>query len=149
MIFAKPNRVPLFVLDKLRHLFELLKERKKEFEELANGIKNHQLKITVLCLAQECNQYAHEIFSQLETMTGRVEDYSGACTEYEGPLFAADDDILQSCRVSEKNLIVAYRMVLNEPALNEHLRKLLRSQLNGLTYTFTQIKLLKLSLVRR
>jgi len=149
MIFAKPNHVPVFVLDKLRLLFELLKERKREFEGFSANAKNNQLRIMVLCLAQECNQYAHEIFGQLETMSGRFEQYPESIHLQDMSLLCEEGDILETCQISEKKMIVAYRNVLNEPALNQYLRSLLRNQLNGLTCAFTQIKLLNASMCQR
>lgn len=147
MIFAKPNHVPAFVLEKLRLLFELLKERKKEFEAFAAKIRNKSLNRTVLSLAQECNQYANELLGQLETMTGIVEGYDEAERAESNIIILCDEeDILQSCQVSEKKMIMAYRNVLNEPVLNVNLKTLLRNQLNGLACAFTQIKLLNASL---
>ena len=45
-------------------------------------------------------------------------------------------------------MIVAYRSILNEPFLHDNLRKLIRCQLNGLTYAFMQLKLLNTSFHR-
>jgi hypothetical protein len=146
MIFAKPNHVPTFVLDKLGLLLELLKERKKEFEAFAGRIKNKSLKRTVLSLAQECNQYAQELLSQLEMMTGNMEMYKETGGFQSNMILLEEEAILQSCQLSEKKMIVAYRTILNEPILEDNLRNLLRNQLNGLVCAFTQIKLLNASL---
>jgi len=147
MIFAKPNRIPAFVLEKLNLLLDLLRERKKEFEMFAGNIKSKSLKRTVLSLAQECNQYAHELLSQLETMTGNIKVYEEAEIALANTLlWEEEEDILHSCQLSEKKMIVAYRSILNEPILGDNLRNLLRNQLNGLACAFTQIKLLNASL---
>ena len=146
MIFAKPNHIPAFVLEKLRLLYELLKERKKEFESFAAKIKNKALNRTILSFAQECNQYAHEVLGQLETMTGIVDMREETESGEANTLLLKEEDILQSCQVSEKKMIIAYRTVLNEPVLKDNLRTLLRNQLNGLVCAFTQIKLLNASL---
>jgi len=146
MIFAKPNRIPAFVLEKLNLLLNLLKERKKEFEAFAGKIKNKSLKRTVLSLAQECNQYAQELLSQLETMTGDTKVHEQTEMEKANTLLLEEEDILRSCQVSEKKMIIAYRSILNESVLEDNLRNLLRNQLNGLACAFTQIKLLNASL---
>jgi len=146
MIFAKPNRIPAFVLEKLNLLLDLLKERKKEFEAFAGKIKNKSLKRTVLSLAQECNQYAQELLSQLETMTGDTKVHEQTEMEKANTLLLEEEDILRSCQVSEKKMIIAYRSILNESVLEDNLRNLLRNQLNGLACAFTQIKLLNASL---
>lgn len=146
MIFARPNHIPIFVLERLRVLFELLKERKNEFETFAGWLKNKSLKRTVLSLAQECNQYAQELLSQLETMTGNMEQATDNSGLHVNSILLDEEAILQSCQLSEKKMIMAYRTILNEPILQDNLRNLLRNQLNGIACAFTQIKLLNASL---
>jgi hypothetical protein len=146
MIFAKPNHIPAFLLEKLSLLLDLLQERKKEFEAFAGKVKNKSLKRTVLSLAQECNQYAQELLGQLQTMTGNAKLHEPAEMEQTNTLLMEEEDILRSCQVSEKKMIIAYRNILNEPMLESNLRNLLRNQLNGLACAFTQIKLLNASL---
>ncbi|HTL08787.1 MAG TPA: DUF2383 domain-containing protein [Chitinophagaceae bacterium] len=156
MIFSTVNKIPAFVLEKLDILFKLLKERKSEYEAFACKVNDKQLKRTVLSLAQETNQYANELWSQIESMGGRV------LLMYEGEgdvpevSYVPDsmlrlehqDEILTSCEISEQKMILAYRNVLNEPFLHENLRKLIRCQLNGLMSAFMQLKLLKRSFHR-
>ncbi len=149
MIFATANNIPVFVLDKLNLLLELLKERKGEFEAFAGKIKDKWLRRTVLGLAQECNQYAHELLGQLEKMTGKVRDSDDDIQNLQdNTLLSEQDDIVQSCVISERKMIAAYRGILNEPILDENLRNLLRNQVNGIICAFMQLKLLKSSLVR-
>lgn len=146
MIFAKPNHIPTFVIEKLQLLLALLTERKREFEALARKLENRPLRRTVLELAQECNQYAHELLSQVETLTGQVVYPDEKEHAEDTTLLSAEDDILQSCQLSEQKVIVAYRSILNEPLLDENLRNLLRNQRQGLTCAFMQIKLLNSTL---
>lgn len=150
MIFSTVNKIPGFVLEKLDILFLLLKERKQEYEAFAGKVNDKQLKRTVLTLAQETNQYANELCSQIETMGGNIAGAAGAADEPQVLLMMAQDEdaILRSCEVSEKKMIVAYRSILNEPFLHDNLRKLIRCQLNGLTYAFMQLKLLNTSFHR-
>ncbi|MEO6315002.1 MAG: DUF2383 domain-containing protein [Chitinophagaceae bacterium] len=153
MIFSTVNKIPSFVLEKLDILFKLLKERKSEFESFASNVNDKQLKRTVLTLAQETNQYAIELSSQIETMGGRikkdnVEIDGNSNPQVKAVMLVNQNDILKSCEVSEKKMIVAYRNILNEPFLHENLRKLIRCQLNGLTYAFMQLKLLNTSFHR-
>ncbi len=150
MIFSQANKIPVFVLDKLDLLFSLLKERKKEYETFAGKVQDKHLKRTVLTLAQETNQYAMELSGQIEMMGGKVnialrgsnKDESGL----PGMVMSQQDDILKSCEISESKMITAYRTVLNEPYLHDNLRKLIRTQLNGLTYAFMQLRLLNSSM---
>ena len=150
MIFSTVYKIPSFVLDKLHVLSSLLKERKTEYEAFAGKLENKELKRTVLTLAQETNQYSIELSSQLETMGGRP----GTVTETADGIDAdkimvsEEKDILKSCELSEQKMITAYRNILNEPFLHENLRSLIRSQLNGLTFAFVQLKLLNTSFHR-
>jgi len=150
MIFSTVNKIPAFVLEKLDILFRLLCERKSEFEAFACGVNNREMKRTVLTLAQETNQYANELSSQIEMMGGGNISCPDELNYTHGnPLMIADeDDIMKSCEVSEGKMIRAYRTVLNEPFLHDNLRKLIRSQLNGLIYAFMQLKLLNTSFHR-
>lgn len=150
MIFSTVNKIPAFVLEKLDILFRLLKERKVEYETFAGNVNDKQLKRTVLTLAQETNQYAMELSSQIEIMSGKKnkEENNDDTVIMPGRtlMISGENDILKSCEISEKRMIVAYRSVLNEPFLHDNLRKLIRCQLNGLTYAFMQLKLLNTSL---
>ena len=152
MIFSTVNKIPAFVLEKLNILFQLLKERKTEYETFAGKVKDKALKRTVLSLAQETNQYAIELCSQIQTMAGKVikengEDFGGdTALPKNATMISDEEDILSSCEISETKMIVAYRNILNEPFLHENLRKLIRSQLNGLTYAFMQLRLLNASI---
>src|SRR5450432_3235467 len=151
MIFSPVNKIPAFVLEKLNILFQLLKERKTEYEIFAGKVKDKELKRTVLSLAQETNQYAMELCSQIQTMAGKVikdnaEDFDKTVLPKNATMISGEDDILSSCEISETKMIVAYRNILNEPFLHDNLRKLIRSQLNGLTFAFMQLRLLNTSI---
>jgi hypothetical protein len=142
MIFAPPNHIPVFVLERLELLLALLAERRREFEAFARQIDNRGSRDAVLELAQQCNQYSHELLGQFETMAGRIVSQNSSEHREEGILLSSEPDILHSCQLSEQKIIVAYRRLLNEPQIDEHLRTFLRSQLQGLTCAFMKIKLL-------
>jgi hypothetical protein len=147
MIFPTVNKIPAFILEKLDLLVRLLKERKREFESFAGKLNDKQLKRTVLSLAQEANQYAIELWSQVQVMGGKIK--SAIIEERpEMPVMMIDgeEDILKSCEISEQKMIMAYRNILNEPFLHDNLRRLIRCQLNGLTFAFMQLRLLNTSL---
>ncbi len=149
MIFLTVNKFPAFLLEKLHTLFELLKERKTEYECFAGKVNNNQLKVTVLSLAQETNQYAAELSSQIQMMGGKVQGVAHDFHSVDNTMITGEVEILKSCEISEKKMIVAYRSILNEPFLHENLRNLIRYQLNGLTYAFMQLRLLNTSLSLR
>jgi uncharacterized protein (TIGR02284 family) len=147
MIFASVYKIPVFLLERLHTLFCLLRERKTEYEAFAEKVEDKQLKRTVLTLAQETNQYAVELSSQIQTLGGNMQ--TDECTDHiinpDKIMVSGETDILKSCELSEQKMIAAYRTVLNEPFLHENLRKLIRTQLNGLTSAFLQLKLLNTS----
>ena len=155
MIFSTVNKIPAFVLEKLDILFQLLKERKTEYETFAGKVNDKQLKRTVLTLAQETNQYARELSGQIETMGGIIkapyetDNREPGTATNRNPvmvMISGEEEILKSCEISETKMIIAYRNILNEPFLHDNLRKLIRSQLNGITYAFMQLRLLNTSL---
>ena len=146
MIFAKPNQIPVFMLGKLNLLLDLLRERKREFEHFASNIQNRSLRRTVLGLAQECNQYANELSGQIETMTGAATVNREQERLTGNSLLLKEEDMLQSCLISEKKMVAAYRSVLREPGFIDNLKSLLNNQLNGFACAFTQINLLNVSL---
>ena len=113
-----------------------------EFEAFAGKLTDKWLRRTVLNLAQECNQYAHELWGQLESMTGRAAQYEETQSVPATTMFLQEDDVLESCLISEHKMISAYQGIVNEPVLDDNLRSLLRNHMNGLTCAFMQVKLL-------
>src|SRR4030095_14396308 len=104
---------PPFVLEKLMRLHEVLRKEKENFENLAALIPNKQFCRTIGLLAQESNQYAREISSQIGTLSGGS-IYSPVNNENTRQESAAnaisnEDDALNYCVECEKDLIKAYR----------------------------------------
>ncbi len=144
----KPHiyKSPPFVLEKLHHLLVMLREEKNKFERIAAVITDKQYSKTISFFAQESNQYAREIWSQISTLSGGS-SYSPADWGNEPEPSGVEevlneDDALLYCVECEKDMIKAYREVLNEPFLMEGLRSIMRYQLNGIMYAFLQLKLL-------
>ena len=137
---------PPFIVEKLTRLLTLLKQEKRKYEQIAEGISDKEFRRTVICLAQESNQYACELSSQIHTLNGQMpidkfpEEEDVLVMEAEPP--GNEKEALFFCRESEKNMITAYREILNEPFLMEGVRKVIRYQLNGIMYAFLQLKLL-------
>ena len=63
-------KAPPFLLDKMNHVCKLLWQGKKEYEQVATTMTNKDLRITMLTLAQESNQYACELSSQVHSLGG-------------------------------------------------------------------------------
>lgn len=142
MIFARPNHIPVPVLERLESLLTLLTEHRTEFEQFAQQVYDRGSRDSILELAQECNQYAHELLSLFETMASRIIQENTITIQEPVELMQDERAVLNSCQVSEQKIITAYRRLLNEPYLDENLRNLLRNQLQGLTCAFMKIKLL-------
>lgn len=150
MIQPSTYKAPPYVLERLSHLLNLLKIEKEKYERVAFSVTDRQLKYAVSILAQESNQYICELVSQLRSLgadANTEQNENIRSKEYPEPEMDATRDkivnvtTLEFCRESEKQMINAYRAVLNEPFLMEGVRKLMRTQLNGIMYAFLQLKL--------
>lgn len=150
MIQSSTYKAPPYVLEGLSHLLNILISEKEKYERIAFSVSDRQLKYAVSTLAQESNQYICELASQLRSLGADVDTGYHEITGKEYPrseMAVAGDaaltlSTLAFCLESEKRLISAYRAVLNEPFLMDGVRKLMRSQLNGIMYAFLQLKLL-------
>jgi hypothetical protein len=149
MIQPSAYKASPYILERLSHLLNLLRIEKEKYERIAFSVTDREIKFAVSGLAQESNQYICELVSQLrslgaDTITEQNENMS---KEYPEPEMDAIRDRISSvntlefCRESEKQMINAYRAVMNEPFLMEGVRKLIRTQLNGMMYAFLQLKL--------
>ncbi len=65
-----------------------------------------------------------------------------------GETAQTDNYVFDLCRLSEKEVIKAYRNVLNEPFLTSGIKDMIRYQLNGMLCAFQQLRLLNASLHR-
>lgn len=145
---------PTGILEQLKTLCDILNKGKTNYEHIATQIKDKDLHRTIIWLAQENNQYASELSCQIESMGGHLE--SGIPANIEQPREddlefnpqKTDKDIFALCAHNEKEVIKAYRKVLNEPFLTTGIKNMIRYQLNGLLCAFQQLRLLNASLHR-
>lgn len=147
MIQASTYRAPKYILDKLLYFLDFLKTEKEKYERAALAVSDRQVRYTITNLAQESNQYECELLSQLRSLGANIrigQPESAPAASFKPVAAAGSDDhiTLQLCRDSEKQMITAYRTILNEPFLMEDLRKLMRTQLNGILCAFLQLKLM-------
>ncbi len=142
MIGINLYKAPPFLLEKMNNLCSLLWQEKKEFEQVATAIANKDLRITMLNLAQESNQYACELSSQIHTLGGIPDIEKIKQPELKDDVRNLNDEneILIFCRMKEKKMIGAYQAILNESFLYEGLRKMIRYQLNEMLCAFMQVK---------
>lgn len=138
------SKAPPFILEKINDLCRLLWKEKKVYEKVASTIPDKELCRTILTLAQESNQYACELSSQIQTLGGapQQEEICEPEMEVEMKIFHDETEMLTFCKENEQMMVSAYREILNEPYLYEGLRKMIRYQLNGILCAFMQIKLL-------
>ena len=142
MIGFNSPKAPPFLLEKMNNLCSLLRQEKKDFEQVASIMTNKDLRSTILTLATESNQYACELSSQIHTMGGMP-----ALEEYNEPEVAPDDtrnlnnedEILTFCKLNEDKMISAYQEILNEPSLYDGVTKMIRYQLNQIVCAFTHV----------
>ncbi|MFT4015744.1 MAG: hypothetical protein QM668_02170 [Agriterribacter sp.] len=147
MIRPTSFRLPQYIVDKVSQLMDILRSEKQKYEIASISVEDKQLRDSISWLAQESNQYICELTSQLKSIGAVVaidteENNQSSSTP---PVFTEaqlSSNVIQFCKDSEKMIISAYRVVLNEPYLVEGLRTLIRQQLNGIMYAFLQLKLL-------
>ena len=138
-------QAPPSLLEKMNNICSLLWQGKKEYEQVATIIGDKNLRSTMLSLAQESNQYACELLSQIHTLGGvsEIEKINEPELRDEIKNFSDENEILTFCKMNENKMIGAYREMLNESLLYEGLRKMIRYQLNGMLCNFMQIKELR------
>ena len=137
-------KAPPFILEKINLLCRLLWQGKREYEHVAANIPDKEFRRTILTLAQENNQYACELSSQIQALGGVPLDENKYESEPEAEInnFRDQNVIMAFCKINEKKMVSAYREILNESTLYEGLRKMIQYQLNGTLYAFMQLKLL-------
>ncbi len=131
-----------YLLEKINTICSLLRQGKKQYEQVATTIKDKDLRRTMLSLAQESNQYACELSSQIHTLGGtpEIEIINDAVMEDEIKNVNGETEIMILCERNEKKMMSAYREILNESFLYEGLRKMIRYQLNEMLCAFMQVK---------
>ena len=130
-----------YLLKKINNVCNLLKQGKKEYEQVADTVTDKDLRRTMLSLAQESNQYACELSSQIHTLGGIPEiELNNAGIEDEIKNVNGEEEIISLCQKNEKTMLSAYREILKESFLYEGLRKMICYQLNEMLFAFTQAK---------
>jgi uncharacterized protein (TIGR02284 family) len=153
MIAAVVHKTPGIILDKLARLLNSLQDVKNSYEQAAKRVKNIQLKLSLLGLAQESKQYANELIAHIETLGGKMQDsvktecnrVDEAAAELELPATAED---MVNLKLGEQQVLKTYRDVLNEPFLYDTIRQMIRYQQNGLLHCFSQIRMLYATLLK-
>jgi len=132
------------ILEKLDILARLLWQGKRDYEYMAANIPDKELRRTILTLAQENNQYACELSSQIKSMGGLPPDETKYESSREIEVNNSNDQrvIMSFCKTNENRMVSAYRQILNESTLYEGLRKMIQYQLNGTLCAFMQLRLL-------
>ncbi|MBX3240865.1 MAG: hypothetical protein KIT80_15275 [Chitinophagaceae bacterium] len=141
------------IIKKTHYLIYSLRVEVQRYNMAAEAVNHRQLRDSIRYLAQQNDHYANELQSQLymigaqvnsDTMNaddpGKIQ-YPVAETGNH-PLNPAWDDIIRRCCDSEKDIITAYRNILNG-SLPEELRSVLHYQLEGMLSGFLQIKLVR------
>ena|SRR5205085_2789452 len=142
MIGSNLHKAPTILLEKMNTILSLLWREKKQYEQVAVAVSDKDLSCTMLRVAQESNQYAHELSSQIEALGGAPEiekpDEAELGEEIKG--LNDDNEIITFCQKNEKKIISAYEEILSGSLLYEGLRKMIRYQLNEMLCAFMQVK---------
>ena len=142
MIGFNLYKAPPFLLEKMNTICSLLWQGKKEYEQVASNITDKDLRRTVLALAQESNQYACELLSQIHTLGGILEVKKINEPEVRDEIKNLNDEneIRTFCKMNENKMVEAYQEILNESFAHEGLKKMIRYQLNEMLCVFMQVK---------
>jgi hypothetical protein len=153
MIASLVHKTPAVILDKLTRLLNALQTVKENYEQTALRIRNKQLRLSLLALAQESKQYANELMAHIETLGGKLgeqlKDEFNRMGSGDGSLVSIDGKMdLREMNLGEQLLMKTYREILNEPFLYDNLRRIIRYQQNGLMHCFSQLKMLYATLIK-
>jgi len=149
--FSNIGNVAPGLLEKLRGLHRLLMEGKADYEQMGADFSDSHLKGTVLSLAQESNQYAAEVSSQIHCLAG---DFKEPVLKYnlietDGPGSSDEERISKICHISEDKLLRFYQELLDEPnlfTLFKGLRRMIQYQMERIAGAISQLRLLQTSL---
>ncbi|MFL9484630.1 hypothetical protein ACI6Q2_17745 [Chitinophagaceae bacterium LWZ2-11] len=142
------NHISQGIADKLCGLHNMLDRGTKAFKDSAQSIQNEYTKQTVMSLALESDQYAHELYSQLQSLglendMPESADCNALIENIHSVATAQDpDELLAAWNKSESLYEKVYRDILNEYHPYQALRKLISYQLNGLKCGFMKMRLL-------
>ena len=153
MIASVAHKTPAIILEKLTRLLNALQEVKNHYELVAKRIQNRQLKLSILGLAQESKQYANELIAHIETLGGKLNEWTKTeCNRVDesGDLqeIPCMTDELTGLKLGEQQVMKTYRDILNEPFLYDTIRQMIRYQQNGLLHCFSQVRMLYATLLR-
>ena len=145
MIGFNVYKAPVFLLEKLNNVLRLLRHGKMQYEQVATTVDDKDLRLSLLSLAQESNQYAGELSSQIHTLGGAPETEKTDKAELGEDIkkIVDEKEVIIFCQKNEKKMIRAYHEILNDSFLYEGLRKMIRYQLNELLCAFMQVKYLR------
>ncbi|MEO6329690.1 MAG: hypothetical protein ABIO55_12190 [Ginsengibacter sp.] len=145
MIGFNLYKAPALLLEKMNNICSLLWRGKKEYEQVAIITEDKDLRCTMLTLAQESNQYACELCSQIHALGGALQIGIINEEELDEELknLHGESEIITFCQKNEREMISAYQEILNYSFLYEGLRKMIRYQLNEILCAFMQVKQLR------
>src|SRR5215207_9349607 len=107
MIGFNVYKAPAFLLKKMNKILSLLLRGKKQYEQVATTVADKDLRCTLLSLAQESNQYARELSSQIHALGGAPEpekiDEERLKNEIRN--LNGDNEIITFCQKNERKMI--------------------------------------------
>jgi len=153
MIASVAHKTPGVILEKLTRLLTALQEVKNHYEQVAQRIQNHQLRLSILGLAQESKQYANELIAHIETLGGVMqekikEDFNKVVKPEPAEELPGYAEYMVGLKLGEQQVMKTYREVLNEPYLYDTIRQMIRYQQNGLLHCFSQVRMLYATMLK-
>ncbi|HTL06758.1 MAG TPA: hypothetical protein VL307_00830 [Chitinophagaceae bacterium] len=125
----------------INRLQQLLVKEKDLFEDVADHIADHSLRLTIRSLAQQNKQYASELSSYLQS-TRSTQPSARAPQKTSTTTLPDETTALAFCSSNERKIVAAYRKLLKETVLYEGLKNIIGYQLSGSLSSMVQLQLL-------
>ncbi len=134
--------------DKLNRLIDIAEDGKKGYENAAEEVENTALKNSFLLFAEERSNYASQLREIVNQLQGDAEGHGGDTTGslhrvwigLKAAFTSVDDSIINACITGEEAAIKEYKLVLNDPLVNESCKPLIGGHLNGIERALLTIK---------
>lgn len=134
------------VVQELKELSIALEEAKKKCDRVVFTISDPQIRKFILGLEQQSIRYAVELNAQIQNLGGEFPYVQQEIPPVTGLLNRQanniEKEVLQICRRIGDSLIKLYSNVLKNSIMNDGLKQMIRSQMNGIMSSTLHLKLL-------
>jgi hypothetical protein len=134
------------IVQRLQELTSALEEGKNKFERVIRTIPDPQIRKSIIGLEKQSIEYAQELSQEIQTRGGTLpsvrEKIAAPESGFNKQARNIGKEVIQICRKIEGSIITLYGRTLTDPIINESLRQMIRTQMNGIMRSTLQLKLL-------